>query len=152
MKTHLAFATLASLVLAASTLNSNAQCPASNKPSCDNETGDKCEKGERGGKGHPGRGLKKLNLTDEQQKKADAILNDARTQLKAIHEDSTLTKEQKGEKIKAIHENSKSQIDALLTPEQLQKRDELKAQRGEGKGKHKKEHKKDGDCATPATN
>lgn len=73
---------------------------------------------------------KKLNLTDEQQKKIQSIQESKREKKKAIHE-----------QMKALHDETQAEIRAVLTPEQQAKFDEMKANRKEHK-QQKKELKK----------
>ena len=75
----------------------------------------------------------KLNLTDEQRTKLKPILQDQAQQLKAVHDDTSLTPEQKTAKMKAIHASFHDQVNAVLTPEQQAK---LKEMRHEGAEKH----------------
>ena len=63
----------------------------------------------------------KLNLTDDQKTKLKPILQDQMNQMKAVHEDSSLSPEQKKAKMKSIHESMHDQINAVLTPEQQTK-------------------------------
>lgn len=63
----------------------------------------------------------KLNLTDDQKAKLKPILQDQMRQMKAVHEDSSLSEEQKQAKAKSIHESFHDQINAVLTPEQQAK-------------------------------
>jgi len=62
-----------------------------------------------------------LNLTDDQKTQLKPILQGEVQQLKAVHSDASLSDEQKGAKMKEIHEGAKSQINSILTPEQQQK-------------------------------
>ena len=48
----------------------------------------------------------KLNLTYKQRTKLRPILQDQEQQLKAVHEDASLTQEQKHAKKRVIHESS----------------------------------------------
>ncbi len=75
----------------------------------------------------------KLNLTEEQRAKLKPILQDQAQQLKAVHDDTSLTPEQKAAKKKAIHASFHEQINAVLTPEQQAKFKEMKH---EGREKH----------------
>ena len=77
----------------------------------------------------------KLNLTADQKLKVKPILEDQAQQMKAIHDDTSLTQEQKSAKKKAIHETTHDQINAVLTPEQQEKFQEMK---NEGMEKHKR--------------
>lgn len=75
----------------------------------------------------------KLNLTDDQKAKIKPILENQSQQMKAIHEDSSLSEDQKKAKMKALHESMHSQMKDILTPEQQAK---LKEMSHEGMGKH----------------
>ena len=76
----------------------------------------------------------KLNLTDDQKAKLKPILQDQMQQMKAVHEDSSLSREQKRDKLKSIHQSLSDQINAVLTPEQQTK---FKQMRQEQMEKHK---------------
>ncbi len=71
---------------------------------------------------------KELNLTDEQKAKVKPILADEGKQMQAVKEDTSLSQEQRHEKMKQIHETADSQINDILTPDQQKKFTELKAQ------------------------
>jgi periplasmic protein CpxP/Spy len=71
---------------------------------------------------------KELNLTDEQKAKLKPILADEGKQMQGVKEDTSLSQEQKHDKMKQIHETTNSQISDILTPEQQKKFAELKAQ------------------------
>ena len=71
---------------------------------------------------------KELSLTDEQRAKVKPILDEQTKQMHATQEDSSLTQEQKHQKMKQIHETTHSQINDLLTPEQQKKFAALKEQ------------------------
>lgn len=75
----------------------------------------------------------KLNLTEDQKAKLRPILEEQDQQLKAIHDDTSLSPEQVSAKKKAIHESFHEQINAVLTPEQQVKFKEMKH---EGMEKH----------------
>ena len=76
----------------------------------------------------------KLNLTEDQKAKLKPIFQEQAKQMKALHDDASLTPEQKTAKKKAIHEATHDQINAVLTPEQQEK---FKEMRKEGMEKHK---------------
>ena len=65
---------------------------------------------------------KNLDLTPEQQAKIQPIIDQAKPQLIAARKESM-------EKVKAIRENTRSQIRPLLTPAQQQKFDALQKAR-----------------------
>ena len=80
-----------------------------------------------------------LNLTEDQRKQLKPILAGEFKQMRAVGEDASLTQGQKGEEMKQIHEASRPQVQAILTPEQQQKfaqmKEEAKERRGEKKDK-----------------
>lgn len=83
--------------------------------------------GARGGwQGHRGHGMmfehmtEELNLTADQQAKVKPIVDAARPQLQAIHQDAM-------QKSKAVMDDTMSKIRPLLTPEQQKKADDIKA-------------------------
>ena len=80
------------------------------------------------GDGARGHGLQRLteglNLTPDQQAKVQPMINQAQPQIAAIHREAM-------QKMKAVVENTASQIRPLLTPEQQKKLDDnQKARRG----------------------
>jgi len=76
----------------------------------------------------------KLDLTDDQQAKLKPILEDESTQMKTLHEDTSLTPEDKKAKMKELHESSTEKINAVLTPDQQSKWKQMKQEMME---KHK---------------
>ena len=62
---------------------------------------------------------KDLNLTDEQKTKVQPIIDQAKPQIEAIHQEAM-------EKMRVILENSGAQIRPLLTPPQQEKFDAIK--------------------------
>jgi Spy/CpxP family protein refolding chaperone len=62
-----------------------------------------------------------LNLTDEQKTQIKPILQGEYKELKGVNGDSSLSDDQKKSKMAEVHESSKSQISAILTPEQKTK-------------------------------
>ena len=80
-----------------------------------------------------------LNLTEDQKKQLKPILAGEFKQMKAVGEDASLTQDQKREKMKQIHEASRPQVQAILTPDQQQKfaqmKEEAKERLGEKKDK-----------------
>jgi Spy/CpxP family protein refolding chaperone len=61
-----------------------------------------------------------LNLTEDQKKQLKPVLAGEFKQMRAVGEDVSLTQDQKREKMKQIHEASRPQVQAILTPEQQQ--------------------------------
>ena len=76
---------------------------------------------------------KKLNLTDDQKEKIRPILQDEEKQLTEMEADSALTAQQKHKKTKEIRRSSRSQLVAILTPEQKEK---LPSGKAGGEGRH----------------
>jgi periplasmic protein CpxP/Spy len=76
--------------------------------------------------------VKELGLTADQQTQMKALNQDAKSQMQAIKNDSTLSREQKKEKIKAFRQEQMAKREAILTPDQKQKWEQMKA---EHKGK-----------------
>lgn len=62
---------------------------------------------------------KKLDLTPDQQTKVQPIVDQAKPQIQAIHQDAM-------QKTKAVMDSTMDQIRPLLTPEQQQKLDAMK--------------------------
>ena len=62
-----------------------------------------------------------LNLTDDQKTQLKPILQSEYQQLKAVSDDTSLTSDQKQSKAQGIHQQAKSQIATILTPEQQKK-------------------------------
>ncbi len=78
---------------------------------------------------------KKLNLTEDQKTKLQPIFNDEFQQMKAVREDTSLTRDQKRDKMKQIHETFHPQVMAVLTPDQQQKLEQMRANREARRGK-----------------
>jgi len=76
----------------------------------------------------------KLNLTEDQQAKLKPILEDESTQMKTLHDDTSLAPEDKRAKMKELHGSSTEKINAVLTPDQQSKWKQMKQEMME---KHK---------------
>jgi Spy/CpxP family protein refolding chaperone len=73
-----------------------------------------------------------LNLTDDQKAQMKKIHQEAKAQIEAVNNDSSLSTDQKQAKIHGIRRDSHKQVEAMLTPEQRQKmRAWHRAHRGE---------------------
>lgn len=70
-----------------------------------------------------------LNLTDDQKDKIKPLLQEQFQQLKTVHDDTSLSPDQKQAKAKEIHQTYHSQIQAVLTPEQQKKFAAMKEQK-----------------------
>jgi Spy/CpxP family protein refolding chaperone len=62
-----------------------------------------------------------LNLTPQQKEKILPILADEGPKVRAIKEDNSLSRMQRAQQIKAIHQKNDPQMKAILSPEQYQK-------------------------------
>ena len=62
-----------------------------------------------------------LNLTPQQKEKILPILADEVPKVNAIKNDNSLSKMQKMQQLRAIHQQTDPQMKAILTPEQYQK-------------------------------
>lgn len=103
--------------------------------------------------GHPMNGeemaqrlTEELELSGDQASQVEAIFDDARAQHEAIQNNYTLAqRDQARQEMMAVRERVRQQLEAVLTPEQLARFEELRAQhRGrfhEGhKGRHHHDH------------
>ena len=72
----------------------------------------------------------KLSLTEEQKTAVKAILVNEANEIKAVHQDASLSNEQKQAKTKEIRDSGKEKINALLTPDQQKIFAEMKGQAG----------------------
>ena len=86
----------------------------------------------------------KLDLTEDQQAKLKPILEDQSTQMKTLHDDTSLAPEDKRAKMKELHESSTEKINAVLTPDQQSKWKQMKQEmmerhkemKGQGQADH----------------
>jgi Spy/CpxP family protein refolding chaperone len=80
-----------------------------------------------------------LNLTDDQKTKIQAIRADAKDQLKAVNKDTSLTDDQRAQKVKELRKDTRRQVWAVMTPEQQkawaqEMREKRLAKKGDGSG------------------
>jgi Spy/CpxP family protein refolding chaperone len=68
-----------------------------------------------------------VNLTDDQKAKILPLLQAQADQLKALHDDTSLSDDEKHEKMRAIMQSTRKQMGELLTPEQKEKLKEMRA-------------------------
>ena len=62
-----------------------------------------------------------LNLTEDQKAKVKPIFQDEAQRMKALRQDTNLSKQDKMAKLKTIHEDIDAKLKPILTPEQLEK-------------------------------
>ncbi|HWF45536.1 MAG TPA: hypothetical protein VG168_00905 [Bryobacteraceae bacterium] len=68
---------------------------------------------------------KQLNLTPDQVNQIEPILADRIQQMEAIHNDSSLSKQDRVAKMRALRQDSVAKIKSLLTSDQQQKYDQI---------------------------
>lgn len=71
--------------------------------------------------------MDEIGVSADVQAKIEAVKKENDAELKAVRENATLTPEQKKEELKVVNTKRQKAISALLTPEQLAKRDEIVA-------------------------
>jgi Spy/CpxP family protein refolding chaperone len=64
---------------------------------------------------------KELNLTDEQKEKLQTIIRAQMGKLRDLRQDTTLSAEDKKEKVRALREDITAEVKKVLTPEQFEK-------------------------------
>jgi periplasmic protein CpxP/Spy len=69
-----------------------------------------------------------LNLTPQQKEKILPILVDEAPKVNAIKNDNSLSKMQKMQQVRAIHQQTDPQMKAILSPEQYQKLKQIRIQ------------------------
>ncbi len=75
-----------------------------------------------------------LNLTDDQQQKIKPILENEQTQMQGLRSDSSLSQDDRMTKMKAIRENTASQINPILNADQQKQYAEMMSHMGRGRG------------------
>lgn len=66
-----------------------------------------------------------LNLTEEQRTKIKPMAEDVYKQMDQVRQDSSLSEQERREKLRQIHENALGQVKTILNPEQQKKLDEM---------------------------
>jgi protein CpxP len=95
---------------------------------------------------------KRLNLTADQQAKLLPIMTDRQQQIRAIFQDSSLTKEDRMAKMKAVRKDSNAKIEALLTNDQRQNFEQLQQELRQRARDHRGAANAPGASATDDTN
>ncbi len=72
---------------------------------------------------------RKLNLTDDQKQQFQKIRQDTMQQAKTIRSDSSLTDEQKHDKLQQLHKQAHQNMFAVLTPDQKEQLKQLREER-----------------------
>ena len=73
----------------------------------------------------------RLSLTDDQQGKVKAILEDGREQMEKLRGDNSMPREDKMSKMRSIHDATTAKIRDVLNDDQKKKFDELEQERRE---------------------
>jgi len=81
-----------------------------------------------------------LQLTDDQKAKIKPLLEAEVAQAKAIHEDSSLSRQQKMEKFQKLRSSTHDKIKPILTPEQQKKLEEMQEKAKERREEWKQKH------------
>jgi protein CpxP len=71
---------------------------------------------------------KKLKLSDDQQAKLKPILEDQRKQMEAMHNDSSLSREDRFSKMQDLRQSSDTQIKSVLNEDQQKNFDKMRAE------------------------
>ena len=79
---------------------------------------------------------KALNLTGDQQTQLKPILENRRTQLQQLRQDTSTPRSDKFSKMKALDEESNSKVEAVLNPEQKTKYEAMVAKRRQQRESH----------------
>jgi len=80
---------------------------------------------------------KKLDLTADQQTKVQDILQSEHSQMETLHQDTSLSQQDRHAKMMEMHKSTDAQIRALLDPTQQKKWDKMQAKREQwGQGHH----------------
>ncbi len=77
--------------------------------------------------GPGGKVARALNLTDDQKAQLKPLLSNARQQLLSIRNDSTLTLDQKRQKVQVLRAQFRTELDQILSPAQQQELTALRA-------------------------
>lgn len=77
--------------------------------------------------------MARLNLTDEQKARMKPILEQQRQQMQAIRNDSSLSAQDRQQKMRDLRQNTRSQMRSILTPEQQQQLEQMRQNR---RGRH----------------
>ncbi|HSN08402.1 MAG TPA: hypothetical protein VLS85_05155 [Hanamia sp.] len=88
---------------------------------------------------HPfqkGKMMAQLNLTPDQKTQMKALHENMQQQRNAIQNDTSLTADQKKEKMKELHKSQMEKVNAILTPDQQAKMKAFRQQRMQNRKMH----------------
>lgn len=92
---------------------------------------------------------KALNLSSDQQAQLKPVLQDRHDQLMQLHQDSSLSREDRMSKIKALDADSNSKVLAVLNDQQKTKYNQMVADRQEHRQEMRQNHGEQGPGAEP---
>ena len=108
------------------------------------------------GQGHHRRGMpsvddqvkhltEQLSLTDDQQTKVKAIVQDTHDQMAKLMQDESMSREDKMTKMRSLHETASGKVREILTDEQKKKFDDMQKEMQE----HMRDRHQGGDSSNP---
>jgi periplasmic protein CpxP/Spy len=77
---------------------------------------------------------KQLNLSEDQQQKIKPILEQESQQMQALHQDSTISQQDRRSKMMQIRQDTMSQIKPILNSDQQKKLEDMQSRQGHGGG------------------
>ena len=87
---------------------------------------------------------KQLSLTSDQQSQIKPILEDRQSQMMQMHQDSSMSREDKMTKMKSLDDSSNSKVEAVLTDQQKPKYEKMIANRQQHMEQRRAEHQNGG--------
>ncbi|MGA8029573.1 MAG: hypothetical protein WB992_20720 [Bryobacteraceae bacterium] len=91
---------------------------------------------------------KRLNLSADQQNQILPVLTSRQQQMQSVRADASLSAQERGEKMRAVREDSDSKIRAILTDDQKKTYDQMQQQMRDRMRQHSQERQQN---ATPDT-
>ena len=70
-----------------------------------------------------------LNLTDDQQQKIKPVLEQEQQQMQALHQDTSMSQQDRMSKMQQIRQDTNDQIKSVLNPDQQKKFEEMQNRR-----------------------
>jgi hypothetical protein len=96
---------------------------------------------------------KRLKLSDDQKQKLLPIFTDAQQQMQSLHEDTSMSRDDRMAKMKSIREDTDGKINGILNDDQKQKYAAMQQQMRERMQERSQEHGGNGDAgAAPPQN
>jgi Spy/CpxP family protein refolding chaperone len=74
----------------------------------------------------------RLGLSADQTAKLEPIFADSQKKIAALRSDTTLSQDQRRQQFHTIHQNMKTELAGVLTPEQMQQLSQMRHHRGRG--------------------